>query len=401
MQPSSSFSMPVPSFAGGFAPPPPPPSQGGPSYGFRQPTIMAPPQRPVSAVYPGPGGFAAPQPPPPQHQPTLNVTQSFDALSISPPRHGFPPRQSSIVSPQTPRPVSYAGSFSLPPPGPTPAPPPPAPAVSPAPTFAEPAPGPGQPPAIVAPMPTVSTLLAAESKISKPSHIIAWAKAVLSLVDRLQPDADPSNPERIADPVIARLANVAIQHVNSFAGLWPIGSTEPVPLHVAEALYLRGTLEASGAFPEKIPRDQRAAFRDFEAAAKQGYKAGWFKLGRDYESVKDAGHAREVFERGARLKEVSCLYVSVSASTGCNRLIALVAHGYGSSAWAARPPCQPRAGRSSPARSRRVVKCRRPSTCVRLWNARLGRIRPSPASTRSPHPDAPSSDPSQPSPPRV
>ncbi|KAG9093840.1 hypothetical protein FS749_013646 [Ceratobasidium sp. UAMH 11750] len=154
----SGFSMPVPAFSGGFAVPAPPPPQGppGPNYGFRQPTLA--PQRPVSAIYPGPGGFAAPP------------------------------------------------------------------------------------------------------------------------------------------------------HVTSIASIWPIGSTAPIPVHVAEALYLRGTLEASGAFPEKIPRDQRAAFRDFEAAARQGYAPGWFKLGRDYESVKDTAHAREVFERGARLKETSCLY---------------------------------------------------------------------------------------------
>jgi hypothetical protein len=71
-------------------------------------------------------------------------------------------------------------------------------------------------------------------------------------------------------------------------------------------------LEASGAFPEKIPRDQRSAFRDFNEAARQGYKAGWFKIGRDYESVKDMTRAREVFERGAGFKETSCLYVSNS-----------------------------------------------------------------------------------------
>jgi TPR repeat protein len=161
-------------------------------------------------------------------------------------------------------------------------------------------------------MPTVSTLLAAESRVTKPSHIIAWAKAVLALVDRIQPEIDPEHPKPLADPVLARLANVAIQHVTSIASIWPIGSNAPVPPYVSEALYLRGTLEASGAFPEKIARDQRAAFRDFEAASRQGYAAGWFKLGRDYESVKDIAHAREVFERGARAKETSCLYVSVS-----------------------------------------------------------------------------------------
>ncbi|KAJ1311185.1 hypothetical protein OPQ81_009686 [Rhizoctonia solani] len=308
MQPPPSFSMPVPSFSGNFSAPPPPPHSGT-TYGF-QPPPAGPPQHPVSAVYPGPGGFASPPQPPaprqPHHQPTLSITQPFDAMSLGP-QHGFSPRQSSLMAPPTPRPVSWAAGGIPAPATPLPQAPPP-PSQSPVPTFAEPAPGPGQPPAIVIPMPTVSTLLAAESKISKPTHIVAWAKAVLALVDRLQPDVDPNSPEPISDPAVARLANVAIQHVVSFASVWQEGSRDPVPPHVAEALYLRGTLEASGAFPDRIPRDQRSAFRDFNEAARQGYKAGWFKIGRDYESVKDMTRAREVFERGASLKETSCIY---------------------------------------------------------------------------------------------
>ncbi|KEP55821.1 chitin synthase regulator 3 [Rhizoctonia solani 123E] len=305
MQPPSSFSMPVPSFSGGFSAPPPPPqganygSPQGMNYGFR-----APVQPPAPAGYPGPGGFATGLPPTPRHQPSLSITQSFDAMALGP-QPMFTARQPTMMAPPTPRPLSFAAN--IPPPA-TPLPQPPAPVGSPVPTFAEAAPGPGQPPAIIAPMPTVSTLLAAESKTSKPSHIIAWAKAVLALVDRLQPDGDPTSPEPISDPVVARLVNVAIQHVLGFASVWQEGSREAVPPHVAEALYLRGTLEASGAFPDRIPRDPRSAFRDFNEAARQGYKAGWFKIGRDYESVKDMPRAREVFERGAGLKEISCIY---------------------------------------------------------------------------------------------
>ncbi|KAG9086637.1 hypothetical protein FRC06_002996 [Ceratobasidium sp. 370] len=300
----SGFSMPVPAFSGGFAvsAPPAPQAPSGPNYGFRQPTLAA--QRPASAVYPGPGGFTAP--PAPQHQATLPVAQAFDAMSLASPVPPYSPRQSSLMSPPTTRPLSFAGSLPSPQQPAPPLAPPPA-SASPPPNFDEPAPA-GGAPAIVAPMPTVSTLLAAESKVTKPSHIIAWSRAVLALVDRVQPDVDPERPKPLSDPVLARLANVAIQHITSIASIWPIGSASPVPAHVAEALYLRGTLEASGAFPEKIPRDQRAAFRDFEATARQGYAPGWFKLGRDYESVKDIAHAREVFERGARLKETSCLY---------------------------------------------------------------------------------------------
>ncbi|KDN36023.1 hypothetical protein RSAG8_11109, partial [Rhizoctonia solani AG-8 WAC10335] len=248
--PPSSFSMPVPSFSGGFAAPPPPPQ--GVNYGFRAPPA-APPQPPAQHAYPGPGGFATAQPPAPRHQPTLSITQPFDAMSMGS-QPVYSARQPTMMSPPAPRhfrrDVYGITATNIPPPA-TPLPQPPAPVGSPVPTFTEAAPGPGQPPAIITPMPTVSTLLAAESKVYKPSHIIAWAKAVLALVDRLQPEADPSNPEPIADPVVTRLANVAIQHVVSFASVWQEGSREAVPPHVAEALYLRGTLEASGAFPDK------------------------------------------------------------------------------------------------------------------------------------------------------
>ncbi|KAG8688363.1 hypothetical protein FRC08_011472, partial [Ceratobasidium sp. 394] len=191
----SGFSMPVPAFSGGFAVPAPPPPQGppGPNYGFRQPTLA--PQRPVSAIYPGPGGFAAP--PVPQYQATLPVAQAFDNLSLASPP-SYSPRQSSLMSPTTPRPLSFAGNLPSPQQSAPPPAPPPAPA-SPPPSFDEPAPA-GGAPAIVTPMPTVSTLLAAESRVTKPSHIIAWSKAVLALVDRVQTDVDPERPKPLSDP---------------------------------------------------------------------------------------------------------------------------------------------------------------------------------------------------------
>lgn len=379
--------------------PPPPPSAQGPAYGFRQPTMAS--QRPLSVAYPGPGGFASPpQPPPPrplpQRQPTLPLAQSFDAMSLNSPQvSSYAPRQSSLMSPATIRPLPCAGS-------PTQAPPPPP--SSPPPNFDEPAPAPGGAPAIVTPMPTVSTLLAAESRITKPSHLIAWSKAVLALVDRTQPDADPTRPEPISDPVLARLANVAVQHVISFASIWQPGSTG-VPAHVAEALYLRGTLEASGAFPEKIPRDQRGAFRDFEVAARQGYMPGWFKLGRDYESVKDITHAREVFDRGARAKETSCLYVSlfflaglgVSCLTGAREL----APRYGASSRPARNPCHPLNGYPPPPRSCRFVECGRPSAVLCVWYAPAWRVYASYASACSPCASTSPGDSSQPPSPSV
>ncbi|TCD60032.1 hypothetical protein EIP91_010853, partial [Steccherinum ochraceum] len=82
----------------------------------------------------------------------------------------------------------------------------------------------------------------------------------------------------------------------------------PMPLHVAEAIYLRATCAASGAYPQYIPHNPRTAFRDFELAAKSGYYAAWFKLGRDYENFGDSGHAKDCFERGVKYGVESCLY---------------------------------------------------------------------------------------------
>jgi hypothetical protein len=83
-----------------------------------------------------------------------------------------------------------------------------------------------------------------------------------------------------------------------------------MPPYVAEAFYLRGALAASGMFPQYVTRDLRSSFKDYETAARTGYDAGWFKIGRDYEGVQDFRRATDVFERGVRLGEKNCLYVS-------------------------------------------------------------------------------------------
>lgn len=82
----------------------------------------------------------------------------------------------------------------------------------------------------------------------------------------------------------------------------------PMPGYVAEATYLRATLASSGAWPDYVPPSPRAAFRDFEQAAKAGYPPAWFRLGRDYETVGDEKHARSCFERGVKHNVESCLY---------------------------------------------------------------------------------------------
>jgi len=81
-----------------------------------------------------------------------------------------------------------------------------------------------------------------------------------------------------------------------------------IPVHVAEAIFIRATLESSGAFPEDVPLNPRVAFRDYEQAARAGYAQAWFKLGRDYEGFGDLKHARTCFERGVKAGNESCLY---------------------------------------------------------------------------------------------
>ncbi len=88
----------------------------------------------------------------------------------------------------------------------------------------------------------------------------------------------------------------------------PAPPQHPLPPHVAEALYQRGSLGASGMFPSVFPPSPRDSFRDFETAARAGYAPAWFKLGRDYESVGDTTRARDCFERGVRNGVGSCFY---------------------------------------------------------------------------------------------
>jgi hypothetical protein len=83
----------------------------------------------------------------------------------------------------------------------------------------------------------------------------------------------------------------------------------PIPPRVAEAIYVHGTFVASGAHPEFVYHSLRAAFRDFEQAARAGYAGAWFRLGRDYENFT---HAIDCFERGVKLNVESCCYVSLS-----------------------------------------------------------------------------------------
>lgn len=81
-----------------------------------------------------------------------------------------------------------------------------------------------------------------------------------------------------------------------------------MPIYVAEAIFLQATFAASGAYPDQVKQNPRMAFRGFEQAARGGFAGAWFRLGRDYENFNDAAHAKDCFERGAKLGVENCCY---------------------------------------------------------------------------------------------
>jgi hypothetical protein len=173
-------------------------------------------------------------------------------------------------------------------------------------------------PSLTAPLPTIQSLSTAFPTIQQPAHDpalkLAWARDVLLLVDRTQQPSStdiPTGPVAIADPQLQRLASTAVPLIQQLAST----THHPLPPYAVEALYLRATLEASGAYPDRISHNPRQAFRDFEAAARAGYAAAWFRLGRDYENFNDAVHAKDCFERGAKLGVESCVYVGAPHSS--------------------------------------------------------------------------------------
>lgn len=168
---------------------------------------------------------------------------------------------------------------------------------------------------LTAPLPTIQTLLGALPSMQDPSFDpakkVVWCRDIFFLVDRLHqatPET-PVGPVHIEDPQLLRLSQIAVPTILAIASPQP--PPNPIPPHVAEAIYLRATLESSGAFPEDVPQNPRVAFRDFEQAARAGYAQAWFKLGRDYEGFGDDKHARTCFERGVKAGVENCLYVCV------------------------------------------------------------------------------------------
>jgi hypothetical protein len=279
-------------------------------------TPLPPQAQAYSSPYPGPS--YAPQPPPLRQE---DVASSIASLSLGPPPpsqdYRGPPRSEST---STFQPSSYQ-----------PGPPPPHPHVRhqsssfSAPPLPQQASGPSAPPSLTAPLPTVSGLAALLPAIQQPDYDpaqrVAWCKDVLGLVNRAENSQTVSSnptsvttadlvvgPVRIGDPQLQRLVDVAVPIIKEISSPNPM--PKPTPLHISEAIYLKAMCEASGAYPQLIKRDPRTAFRNFEYAARHGYSAAWFKIGRDYENFGDITHAKDAFERGVKAGNAQCLYVS-------------------------------------------------------------------------------------------
>lgn len=185
-----------------------------------------------------------------------------------------------------------------------------------------PKPPPGQPPILTASLPTIESLsVAAQSvaTIDNPARKIAWSHQVLNLLDRMRNTEQALNPEvttststAMQNESLMAIVDQAVRQVVLLANdvISYAGTNIPLPSYIPEALYLKGTLEQSGLFPHLVLKDLRQAFKDFEVAARNGFHAGWFKIGRDYESVNDWRRAKEGFERGVVAGEKNCLYVS-------------------------------------------------------------------------------------------
>ncbi|KDQ09328.1 hypothetical protein BOTBODRAFT_37076 [Botryobasidium botryosum FD-172 SS1] len=315
--PTFSFPTPNQPVSYGFAVPPPPP----PHDPYRRGTSPAPGLPPQSSSY-----YSIPQPAPFNGQP-LNFHPTPHAHRATSPR----PLPNPGVRPQSPpwpgaspyldpsarpqgagtayRPQSHYPdnrlsqsfsdlSFSSPPPTETVLPGPPS--MSPAPA------DPNKTPELTVSFPTISSLIAGSQSVASadPARKLAWSKDVLNLVDRTQQASGDAT--RIADPELARLADTAVQYIQAICSAWSQGAQQPP--YIPEALYLRGTLSSSGAYPNQLARDPRAAFKDFESSARMGFHAAWFRLGRDYEAVGDLSRAKDCFERGVRLRDKSCLY---------------------------------------------------------------------------------------------
>ncbi|KAG1716818.1 hypothetical protein ID866_340 [Astraeus odoratus] len=288
---SSPGSLPLPQYhtanynPGGFSPPSQIPSNRASAQTLQPPSDWSP----WNTQNPPPG--PAPKRSPPQ--------QPHRISSPYPPGSPLPPPMAAMTYNQPPAQHAYSRTDSFSSYSP--------PNIAPLPPQANGA------PSLTAPLPSIQSLSTALPTVQQPSHDpvhkINWVRDVLLLVDRAQQnssnDTPVVGPVTIHDPQLQRLVHVAVPMILQIAS---IQTHTPPPPYVAEALYLRGTFAASGAYPEHVQHNPRLAFRDFEAAARFGYAQAWFRLGRDYENFNDAVHARECFERGVKRNVESCIY---------------------------------------------------------------------------------------------
>jgi hypothetical protein len=118
--------------------------------------------------------------------------------------------------------------------------------------------------ALSTPLPTIASL-SASRRGAKDLH--EDLRNVFFLVDRSVNGGATSTdhaakPVYICDPELQRLATeVAVPIVLQIAGQQPL--PQPLPISMAEAIYLRATLAASGAFLDLVRHIPRGAFRDF------------------------------------------------------------------------------------------------------------------------------------------
>lgn len=266
--------------------PGPPPTQIPPPY-TGQHTAYAP----IAPVPQRTSSFGAPSNIQRSHTQTLPSTSAAYHAAASPVRHGSMPVPSSSsqrlsVHSSAASSTSGASSSSIPP--------------------------------VVAPLPTVEKLIKTQSELDRwqDGEKLAWAEDVLRILDRLlNPGGSPteipatSNGSDVPTPQIDlpyelnELLGTAVPIIIST-------TSHPSTALASTALYLRAKLLSTGACSDLLPKDQRQAFRDFEAAAKSGEARAWFRLGRDYEGFGDLGRARECFEKGKNKGDCECTYVS-------------------------------------------------------------------------------------------
>ncbi|TKY84729.1 hypothetical protein EX895_005809 [Sporisorium graminicola] len=150
------------------------------------------------------------------------------------------------------------------------------------------------PPSLSAPLPDMNSLATQRDRARDDKSLVSWAKQILKYVER-----NFSDGTKISEPNLVKWTDEAISIITRNA-------SSPRP--EVEALYIRGDLQASGAFPTYLAKNLKEAFNDFELSARMGWAPSWFRIGRDYEVLGDLDRARDVYERGVHAGDVGCIY---------------------------------------------------------------------------------------------